>query len=262
MSRVFAPPMISVPGRGGLTGFGPPVERGGFELRLARDSNELEALLRLRALSFRGKETARDADRHDAGSAHLWIARRGEAPMATLRLSHHADREGLLDGYSAGFFDLAPLARLPGTALEMGRLCLHPQAPTNEVMRLIWIGIARLTVRSGAQRLIGGTSLAGAAPTRHRALLEHLAARHLGPAGIRPPAHPRCAFAFAGMAGNAPATPPRLPPVLRFYLSLGGWLSDQLARDPDLDTCILFTCVEVARMPAARRRLLHSLAAA
>lgn len=241
--------------------FGPAVERGGIELRLARDKAEMGALLRLRALCFRGSETASDADRHDSDSAHLWIARRGEPPMATLRLSHHADAASLMEGYSAGFFELTPLAKLPGTLLELGRLCLHPQAPAADVMRLIWTGIARMTLRRRAERLIGGTSLPGADPARHQAILTHLAARHLGPAANCPPAHRPGAFGFGHLAKAPLDTPPRLPPILRFYMSLGGWVSNQLATDPDLDTCILFTCVELSAMPAARRRLMHSLAA-
>ncbi|MCC5988009.1 MAG: GNAT family N-acetyltransferase [Pararhodobacter sp.] len=240
---------------------GPPVERGGFEMRLARNRSELQQLQRLRARSFRGDESANDADRHDARSRHLWIARPGEPPLATLRLSHHLDAQSLLAGYSAGFFDLEPIARLQGTALELGRLCLRPQAPTAEVMRLIWTGIARMTIRSGAQRLIGCTSLDGADPARHRALLAQLAVRHLGPPDQRPAARGPGASGFGHLATQKPApAPPRLPPILRFYMSLGGWVSDQLAIDTDLNTCLLFTCVEVAAMPASRRQLLRALA--
>ena len=240
---------------------GPPVERSGLELRLARNTQELHQLQRLRARSFRGDENLVDADRHDARCRHLWISRRGEPPLATLRLSHHIDAQSLLSGYSAGFFDLEPIAQLPGTVLELGRLCLHPQAPTAKLMRLIWTGIARMTIRSGAQRLIGCTSLEGADPARHRAALAHLATRHLGPPGQRPAAHGPGATGFGHLASAqlAPA-PPRLLPILRFYMSLGGWVSDQLAIDADLDNCLLFTCVELAAMPASRHRLLRSLA--
>ena len=51
-----------------------------------------------------------------------------------------------------------------------------------------------------------------------------------------------------------------LPPLLRFYLSLGGWVSDHAVIDPQLDTLHVFTCVELARMPKARRESLRALA--
>lgn len=260
MSSVFDLPLNVLPGPEGPRGFGPPVERKGFTLRLASGRDELRALERLRALCFRGDANANDADRHDAGSAHLWIARRGGLPMATLRLSHHTDRASLLDGYSAGFFDLTPMARLQGSTMELGRLCLHPRAPAAEMMRLIWTGIARMSAQSGAQRLIGVTSLGGADPARHRAVLAHLAGQHLGPEGCRPAAWAQGAHRFGHLPGTHAANAPALPPILRFYMSLGGWVSDQLAIDRELDTCILFTCVEIAGMPAARQRLMRALA--
>lgn len=240
-------------------------------MRLARNGAELQQLQRLRARCFRGDENAEDGDLHDAHSRHLWIARPGEAPLATLRLTHHLDAQSLLAGYSAVFFDLEPIALLPGTALELGRLCLHPRAPTAEVMRLIWTGIARITMRSGAQRLIGCTSLEGADPAGHRPVLAHLAAHHLGPPDQRPFARGPGAAGFGHLATQPPnptlaptsapaAAPGRLPPILRFYMSLGGWVSDQLAIDADLGNCLVFTCVELAAMPASRRRLLRALA--
>ncbi len=238
-------------------GFGPVLHRDGLELRAAETARELAQLLGLRARVYRGDAAACDADAQDPACLHLWIAPPGGTPLATLRLRHHPDCASLTTGYSAGFFDLSPLAPLPGTALELGRLALHPDAAHPPLMRLIWTGIARMTARSGAARLIGCTSLPGADPARHAPILAHLARYHLGPAALRPAPH----GAAAPLPRLAEDTTPALPPVLRFYLSLGGWVSDRLALDHDLDTCVLFTCVETAAMPPAQARLMQALAA-
>ena len=234
--------------------------QGALMLREASGADEMRALWRLRGLCFRGCADEGDEDAHDGDCTHLWIGRADGPPLATLRARHHVDEASLQAGYSAGFFDLAPLAALPGTALELGRLCLHPRAPAAEIMRLIFTGIARLSAQAGARRLIGCTSLQGAAVERHGALLSHLAARHLGPVASRPRARRELAHRFAPETGGAARGRPAMPTILRFYLSLGGWVSDELARDPDLDTCVLFTCVELDAMPPARRRLLQALA--
>jgi L-ornithine Nalpha-acyltransferase len=238
--------------------FGPPIRSGEWELRTARDPGELGQLLALRARCLRGDPAIDDSDRHDADCLHLWIGRPGNPPLATLRLQHHATTASLLAGYSAEFFDLRPLAAAPGTTLELGRLCLHPQEAQASMMRLVWTAIARLVERTGAERMIGCTSLIGADPAAHRAVLGQLATRHLGPAELRPRAGTAEAFSIAGLpaAGRA-----RLPPILRGYMALGGWVSDMVVIDRHLDTCLVFTCVEVARMPESRRRLLHSLGA-
>lgn len=239
-----------------LPGFGPPVHRQGLILRAAGTESERAQLLALRALTYRGDARACDVDDHDPGCLHLWIGPHGEAPLATMRLRHHGDAASVMAGYTARFFDLGALARLPGPVLEPGRLALHPAAPAAGLMRLIWTGIARMVMRTGAARLIGCTSLPGAVPARHTPILSHLARHHLAPTGLRP----------SPLGASAPLprpaeTTPTLPPILRFYLSLGGWVSDRVALDHDLDTCVLFTCVETAAMPPAQARLMQALAA-
>ena len=52
-----------------------------------------------------------------------------------------------------------------------------------------------------------------------------------------------------------------LPALLRAYLALGGWVSDHAVVDRDLGTCHVFTCVELDRLPPARRRAFEGLAA-
>ena len=51
-----------------------------------------------------------------------------------------------------------------------------------------------------------------------------------------------------------------LPPLLRTYLGMGGWVSDHAVADRDLDTLHVFTCVEVDRVPAARAASLRAVA--
>ena len=51
-----------------------------------------------------------------------------------------------------------------------------------------------------------------------------------------------------------------MPPLLRSYLALGGWVGDHAVLDRDLGTMHVFTGVEVRRIPAARARALRRLA--
>ena len=48
-----------------------------------------------------------------------------------------------------------------------------------------------------------------------------------------------------------------LPPLLRSYLMLGGWVSDHAVIDQDLNTLHVFTGLEIAAVPPARARLLR-----
>ncbi|MFN3952931.1 MAG: GNAT family N-acyltransferase [Pararhodobacter sp.] len=240
--------------------FGPPLRREGWVVRPAR-TEELPSLRALRGLAFRGG--GGDGDAFDADCLHLWIGRDGEGPRATIRVHHHP--AGVLhEGYSAQYFDLGPLAGAPGPVLELGRLCAHPDHPQADLMRLIWAGVTRLVEGTGAARLIGCSSLQGTDPGRYSTALAALAARHLGPDAHRPRPRPRPVetFAFGGLRAirAAPGDLAVLPPLLRAYLAMGGWVGDHLVIDRDLGTCIVFTCVEIASMPDSRKRVFRALA--
>ena len=51
----------------------------------------------------------------------------------------------------------------------------------------------------------------------------------------------------------------RMPPLLRTYLVMGGWVSDHAVIDTDLNTLHVFTGIEIARVPSKRAKLLRAL---
>ncbi len=239
--------------------FGAPIRRGGWLVRLARPDDR-PLLAALRGAAFRGGGEDRDA--YDDTCQHLWVAAEDGPPLATARLMLHPAGD-LGDGYAARLYDLAPLNAAPGPALELGRLCTRPGSAEPDLLRLVWAGVTRLVERTGAARLVGCASFKGADPGTHRPALALLAARHLGPAGTRPRRKSAQTFDLTPLA-DAPLEPGALalmPPILRTYLALGGWVSDHAVIDRDLDTCHVFTCVEIATMPEGRKRILRALAA-
>lgn len=233
------------------------VQSANFRLRLVRDAADLRAVQALRHLAFHGVPGI-DADPHDGASTHLIVETPDGAAQATLRIRLFAEGAALEDAYSARFYDLTAYAAQTGAKAEVGRLCLHPEAREAEVLRLVWAGLARIVGGAGARHLFGCSSLVGAEPGRHAAALAYLAAAALGPASLRPaPRGPAVA-----LAGPAPADPAGLPPLLRFYLSLGGWVSDHAICDPQLGTTIVFTALDLSALTAARARILRQLAGA
>ena len=52
----------------------------------------------------------------------------------------------------------------------------------------------------------------------------------------------------------------RMPPLLRTYLTMGGWVSDHAVVDPKMNTLHVFTGVEIAAIPPVRKRLLRAIA--
>jgi len=52
-----------------------------------------------------------------------------------------------------------------------------------------------------------------------------------------------------------------MPPLLRTYLLMGGWVSDHAVVDGQMNTLHVFTGLEIAAIPPARARLLRAVAA-
>jgi putative hemolysin len=50
-----------------------------------------------------------------------------------------------------------------------------------------------------------------------------------------------------------------MPPLLRTYLMMGGWVSDHAVIDHQMDTLHVFTGLEISAIPPARKRLLRAL---
>ena len=48
-----------------------------------------------------------------------------------------------------------------------------------------------------------------------------------------------------------------MPPLLRTYLVMGGWVSDHAVIDNELNTLHVFTGVEIARVPKGRAKVLR-----
>jgi len=51
----------------------------------------------------------------------------------------------------------------------------------------------------------------------------------------------------------------RMPPLLRSYLMMGGWVSDHAVVDVQMNTLHVFTGIEIRSIPATRKRLLRAL---
>ncbi len=229
--------------------------------RLAHGRAELDRLLAFRRRAFPHRH-GREEDDQDALSAHVMVERDG-AVLAYFRVMIFGWGAGLSQGYAARFYDVGPLAGYSKPVAEMGRFCVAPEGVHPDVLRLAWGAMTRIVDDGQAGLLVGCSSFRGADWTRHRAGLALLAAEFLGPVEHRPGRKAAEVVDFvrlAGPVGDRRASLAGLPPLLRTYLGMGGWVSDHAVVDRDLDTLHVFTCVEVDRVPAARAASLRAVA--
>ena len=169
------------------------------------------------------------------------------------------DGTALPASYTASAYDLSPLAGYARPVMEVGRFCAVAGV-TSDVLRLAWGALAGLVDAERVGLLIGCSSFAGADPARHAAALALLGQHHRGPAALIPGVRAAQVVPLAGPVPDRRAALAGLPPLLRSYLGLGGWVGDHAVIDTVMDTVHVFTALSVDAVPAARARALRALA--
>jgi len=231
-------------------------------VRLAVSADELDAVQALRYRVFytemgarpdaATRMSARDSDEFDAIADHLLVVDHdlGEGPdsvVGTYRLVRQDAAAKLGRFYSAGEYDISRLEDFPGELLELGRSCTAPAYRSRAVMQILWRGIAAYVFHYGIELMFGCASLHGTDPDALAGELTYLHAHHLAPAAIRPRAlehryvamdrcdpdrlHPRQALM-------------RLPPLVKGYLRLGGFVGDGAVIDHQFNTTDIAVIVQ------------------
>lgn len=233
---------------------------GDLEVRLACTADEVEAAQALRYRIFYEEMAARptpevaaarrDIDGFDAVCDHLLVIdrRRGAGAagiVGTYRLIRReaAARHGGF--YSAAEYDIAPLVAYPGNVLELGRSCVDVQYRNRPTMQLLWRGIASYVFLYEIALMFGCASIPGTDPRAMATSLAYLYYHHLAPPALRARALPERYVDMrllpadkvdprVGLAG--------LPPMIKGYLRLGGFVGDGAVIDHEFNTtdvCII-----------------------
>ena len=199
---------------------------------------------------------ASDRDGFDAECTHVVVEDGGGEVVCCFRLfAHGADGGG--PSYAAQFHDL-PVFFEP--AVEMGRFCIDPARHDPDILRTAWGFLAAYVMARQATLIFGCSSFPGVSAAPYLDTFALLQARYLGPLGLRPQARDEVMPFPAGRDFDRGRALRAMPPLLRSYLGMGGWVGDHAVIDRDLDTLHVFTALEVAAIPPARLRTLRALA--
>ena len=238
-------------------------DRGGYHVRLAASEADVSRAKALRHRAFFGSAGV-DEDAFDTSCEHVLIDNREGRLLGCFRILSLPSGQALSQSYSAQFYDLGQLAGFEGKMLEIGRFCLEPEVAEPDVLRIAWGALTRFVDEQNIKMLFGCASFSGVSGLRYQDSFALLRARHLAPECWRPRQRARDVFDF-GTAPHGEADLKRgivqMPPLLRSYLAMGGWVSDHAVIDREMGTMHVFTGLEVRAIPAARKRLLRALAA-
>lgn len=232
----------------------------GYEVHeIAADDPAMAEVMALRAAYFRDGDD--DADAYDPICRHYLIRAADGVAVACFRLMRLPGGAALDRSYTAQFYDLAPLSGTRGLIVELGRFAMARDQSDPEIVRAAWAALTRMVDGEGVVLFMGCSSFAGTDPSRHARAFQALTLRSVGPAarlpGQRAPetvplGEIRGEGGLRGAAG--------LPPMLRAYLSMGGWVGDHVVIDRDLQTCHIFTALDISAIPEGRKRLMRAAA--
>jgi L-ornithine Nalpha-acyltransferase len=247
------------------------LRKGRYEARFAGSEADLEAAQRLRHLCFiegsgaAAREGGREADAFDPICRHVLVEEAATGRLVCcFRILPLEDGSEVRRSYSAQYYELASLSAFRGRLVEVGRFCVHPEVMDPDVLRAAWGALTRFVDEAGVEMLFGCSSFEGTDARRYRDAFAMLKARHLAPEVWLPRVKAPDVFRFARRLRGAPDARRAMltmPPLLRTYLAMGGWVSDHAVVDRDLGTLHVFTGLEIRAIPPARARLLRGIAA-
>jgi putative hemolysin len=227
---------------------------GNLGVRIAATPAEIDASQALRYRVFFEEMGAtapaalvaarRDRDMFDTVADHLIVVDHAIGPgpegvVGTYRLIREEAAAQAGRFYAAGEYDIDPLMTFPGRKLELGRSCVDAGYRNRAAMQLLWRGIAAYIFVHHIDIMFGCASLPGTDPDAIAMELTYLYQNHLAPPALRPRA---LGHRMIDMRRLPPDSfDPRraqalLPPLVKGYLRLGGYIGDGAVIDHEFNT--------------------------
>ena len=238
------------------------LQKGRYYVRQAHGADDIALAQRLRAISFQ-TSSDRDADVFDDRCTHILIFRRSDDTLVCCFRMLSLVGPDIAQSYSAQYYELSALQAYEGKMVEMGRFCIHPEVTDPDTLRVAWGAMTQYVDDNGVELLFGCSSFAGTDTGEYLDAFAMLKARHLAPKRWLPRVKAPDVFKFAARLRRKPDAKKamlRMPPLLKTYLMMGGWVSDHAVVDHDMNTLHVFTGVEIGAIPPARKRLLRAVA--
>ena len=246
------------------------LRRGRYHARMAETPEDIAAAQALRYRTFIAETGAAprdggsDADRFDEICSHVLVEDSRDGALACCFRMLPLSGAEIGNSYSAQYYGLSALEGYEGRMVEMGRFCIDPDhARDPDILRVAWGAMTRFVDEQGVDMLFGCSSFHGTETDSYLDAFAMLKERHLAPKRWLPKVKAPDVFRFARRLRRKPdakAALKTMPPLLRTYLMMGGWVSDHAVVDHDLNTLHVFTGLEIRAIPPARARALRLVA--
>jgi putative hemolysin len=265
-------------------------EVGRYRLRLAESVEDRLAACRLRFKVFNielgeglesSYQTGIDTDRFDAICEHLLVEDKQETNPSRRVVGTYRMQSGTTAGQNLGYyseqeFSFAPYEPLRPGILELGRASIDREHRTPEVLTLLWRGIAQYATNMGLRYLVGCSSINSKDPAEGWQMYRQLEHYLVSPEfETSPTAAYACPTELEGAQAQPvplpgegvepevttlPVRAPKVPKLLRTYLTIGCRIGGPPAWDREFGTIDFLTLLDLKMVSAsARNRFLAPL---
>ncbi|WP_270733102.1 GNAT family N-acetyltransferase [Shimia sp. Alg240-R146] len=240
------------------------LNKGRYRARITEAAEDISAAQRLRHLAFFGGDgSAVDQDAFDFECSHILVEDCATGVLVCcFRFLRLSNGDAIDQTYSAQFYELTALRDFDGPMIEMGRFCIHPDWTDPDILRVAWGAMTSYVDENGVEMLFGCSSFEGTDEGQYLDAFAMLRDRHIAPKRWLPRVKAPKVFRFAARLRRKPnlkLAQLRMPPLLRTYLMMGGWVSDHAVVDQKMNTLHVFTGLEIKAIPPARKRLLRAI---
>lgn len=239
---------------------------GSLSVRLATKTSDVIAAQRLRYTVFYEEMSAipsdgvarsrLDHDPLDLICDHLLVIDESgprERIVGTYRLLPHDVAEANGGFYSASEYDIPTLLeRFPDKRfLEVGRSCVHQDFRKKRTIELLWQGLWNYIRQHRFDAMFGCASLPGIDPQRFADSIRLIAAEANTPAAWKVAALPgmgRPVSDFGSTVENPRRALKQLPPLVKAYMRLGAYFSDDMFIDRQFQTTDFLVILPVSQI--------------
>jgi putative hemolysin len=240
------------------------LKKARYIVQEAVSQDDILAAQRLRHLAFKGTDGL-DVDGFDDICTHILVRdRKSDELVCCFRFLPLNSGNEIARSYSAQYYELSALKEFQGTMVEMGRFCIHPAVQDPDILRVAWAALTDYVDQNNVELVFGCSSVNGTDAKEYFDAFAMLRDRHIAPKRWLPRVKAPKVFRFASRLRRKPDLKQaqlRMPPLLRTYLMMGGWVSDHAVVDEQMNTLHVFTGLEIKAIPPARKRLLRAMSA-
>ena len=244
-----------------------PLKFNNLEVRLANTEQDVDAAQALRYKVFydemgakpttRCQALKRDIDPYDDVCDHLLVIdldkSTDEMPgvVGTYRLLRGNIADATTGFYSENEFNVDNFIYAPDEILELGRSCIDGAYRRRGAMQLLWRGISEYIDLYSIKLMFGCGSIHGTDIDEAKKVLSYLHHHHLAPKSLRPVALDNKYVAMdlaAKETLDIKQALSELPPLLKGYLRVGGYIGEGAVIDHQFNTIDVCIVVETENL--------------